>query len=96
MRRLSGKFYFQYFYFLLFQALCGIVFEVPTMKGEKLRISTKQEIIKPNTVKRIQGYGLPFPKDTSRKGDLLVAFDIKFPDLLTSSEKELLADVLPN
>lgn len=65
------------------------------MTGEKLRISTKQEVIKPNTVKRIQGYGLPHPKDTSRKGDLLVAFDIKFPDKLTTSEKEILADVLP-
>ncbi|KAL1392895.1 hypothetical protein pipiens_003111 [Culex pipiens pipiens] len=77
-------------------ALCGVIFEVPTMTGEKLRISTKQEIIKPNTVKRIQGYGLPFPKEPSRKGDLLVAFDIKFPDKLTSSEKELLNDMLPN
>lgn len=78
------------------QALCGVIFEVPTMTGEKLRISTKQEIIKPNTVKRIQGYGLPFPKEPSRKGDLLVAFDIKFPDKLNASEKELLNDMLPN
>lgn len=66
------------------------------MTGEKLRISTKQEIIKPNTVKRIQGYGLPFPKEPSRKGDLLVAFDIKFPDKLSTSEKEMLNDMLPN
>jgi DnaJ family protein B protein 5 len=66
------------------------------MTGEKLRISTKQEIIKPNTVKRIQGYGLPFPKESNRKGDLLVAFDIKFPEKLTATEKELLADMLPS
>lgn len=55
-----------------------------------------QEIIKPNTVKRVQGYGLPHPKDTARKGDLLIAFDIKFPEKLTTSEKELLSDLLPN
>lgn len=55
-----------------------------------------QEIIKPNTVKRVQGYGLPHPKDTARKGDLLIAFDIKFPEKLTASEKELLSDLLPN
>lgn len=78
------------------QALCGVVFEVPTLDGDKLRISTMQEIIKPNTVKRVQGYGLPHPKDTARKGDLLIAFDIKFPEKLTSSEKELLSDLLPN
>lgn len=76
------------------QALCGVVFEVPTLTGEKLRISTMQEVIKPNTVKRIQGYGLPFPKDPSRKGDLLVAFDIKFPERLSQSSKEVLADLL--
>lgn len=66
------------------------------MTGEKLRISTKHEIIKPNTVKRIQGYGLPLPREITRKGDLLVAFDIKFPSVLTPTEKELLADMLPD
>lgn len=82
--------------FFIFQALCGVLFEVPTISGEKLRISTKHEIIKPNTVKRIQGYGLPLPKDINRKGDLLVAFDIKFPVTLTPTEKELLSDMLPD
>ena len=86
----------KYFILHILQALCGVIFEVPTMTGEKLRISTKQEIIKPNTVKRIQGYGLPFPKEPTRKGDLLVAFDIKFPEKLTPTEKELLADMLPS
>lgn len=84
------------FCFVNLQALCGVVFEVPTLGGDKLRISTMQEVIKPNTVKRITGYGLPLPKDPSRKGDMLVAFDIKFPDKLTASEKELLNDVLPS
>lgn len=82
------------FFVFLLQALCGVVFQVPTMSGDKLRISTMQEIIKPNTVKRIQGYGLPFPKDPSRKGDLLVAFDIQFPEKLTAAQKELLRDML--
>lgn len=84
------------FYFPHFQALCGVVFEVPTLTGDKLRISTMQEVIKPNTVKRITGYGLPLPKDPTRKGDMLVAFDIKFPEKLSASEKELLSDVLPS
>ncbi len=78
------------------QALCGVIFEVPTMTGEKLRISTKHEIIKPNTVKRVQGYGLPFPKDPTKKGDLLIAFDIRFPVHLTPTQKELLGDMLPD
>lgn len=97
--RISKESSSECFYILLLstlQALCGVIFEVPTINGEKLRISTKHEIIKPNTVKRIQGYGLPLPRDPSRKGDLLVAFDIKFPTTLTPTEKELLADMLPD
>jgi len=77
------------------QALCGVIFEVPVMTGEKLRISTMQEIIKPTTVKRVAGYGLPLPKESNRKGDLLIAFDIKFPEKLNPTQKELLSDVLP-
>jgi len=54
------------------------------------------EIVKPTTVKRIQGQGLPFPKEPSRKGDLIVSFDIKFPDIITQSVKDILYDTLPN
>lgn len=53
-----------------------------------------QEIIKPTTVKRLAGYGLPFPKEPTRKGDLLIAFDIIFPEKLTASQKLQVADIL--
>jgi DnaJ homolog subfamily B member 5 len=88
--------YFSSIFFLLFQALCGTVLEVPTMTGEKLTVNLSSEVVKPNTVKRFSGYGLPFPKEPSRRGDLLVAFDIKFPDKLSQSAKEILMDTLPN
>lgn len=78
------------------QALCGTVLEVPTMSGERLTVNLSSEVVKPNTVKRFPGYGLPFPKEPSRKGDLLVAFDIKFPDRLSPAVKEILSDTLPN
>lgn len=78
------------------QALCGTIVEVPTLTGEKIPINLTNEIVKPTTVKRLQGHGLPFPKEPSRKGDLLVAFDIKFPDTLSSSVKDILYDTLPN
>jgi len=78
------------------QALCGTTVRVPTLSGETIALSTSGEVIKPNTVKRIQGKGLPFPKEPSRKGDLLIAFDIKFPDNLTESAKQILADLLPH
>ena len=78
------------------QALCGTVVEIPTLTGEKITLNLTREIVKPNMVKRIQGHGLPFPKEPSRKGDLLVSFDIKFPDSLTQSAKDILYDTLPN
>ena len=78
------------------QALCGTVIEVPTLTGEKITLNLQREIVKPSTVKRIQGHGLPFPKEPSRRGDLMVSFDIKFPDTLSQSAKEVLYDTLPN
>ncbi|KAG5885697.1 hypothetical protein JTB14_002311 [Gonioctena quinquepunctata] len=78
------------------QALCGCTIEVPTMSGKSIPLHYTQEIIKPNTVRRIQGYGLPLPKEPSRKGDLIVNFDIKFPENLSQSAKDILYDTLPN
>ncbi|KAL1129567.1 hypothetical protein AAG570_012512 [Ranatra chinensis] len=77
-------------------ALCGTDIEVPTLTGNKIHYQIKDEIIKPRTVKRIPGEGLPFPKEPHRRGDLLIAFDIKFPDSLEPSSKEYLRNLLPN
>ena len=77
------------------QALCGTMVDIPTLSGEKMSLNLTKEIIKPSTVKRIQGQGLPFPKEPSRKGDLLISFDIKFPDTLTQTAKDILFDTLP-
>lgn len=78
------------------QALCGTIVSIPTLAGEKIQLNLLNEIVKPNTVKRIQGQGLPFPKEPNRKGDLLVSFDIKFPDSLTTAAKDILYDTLPS
>ncbi|XP_063981664.1 dnaJ protein homolog 1-like isoform X2 [Diachasmimorpha longicaudata] len=78
------------------QALCGTVVDVPTLSGEKISLNLTRDVVKPNMVKRIQGQGLPFPKEPSRRGDLLVSFDIKFPDTLAQSAKDILYDTLPH
>lgn len=74
--------------------MCGTKIEVPTLDGEK-RVLRIKEIIKPNFVHRIQGQGLPIPKDPTKKGDLIVAFEIKFPEFLSDSAKSILSDILP-
>lgn len=78
------------------QALCGCTLEVPTLFGPSQKINFTNEVIKPTTVKRFQGLGLPFPKDPSRKGDLLVRFNIEFPDRLSQTVKDNLQKLLPN
>lgn len=78
------------------QALCGTNIEIPTLDNYKVPLQLTHKIIKPTTVERIPGKGLPFPKEPSRRGDLLVSFDIKFPETISPSAKELLNDILPN
>ncbi|XP_018327059.1 dnaJ protein homolog 1 [Agrilus planipennis] len=78
------------------QALCGCSIEVPTMSGTTIPLHFTNEIVKPTTIKRIQGYGLPLPKEPSRRGDLIVNFEIKFPEHLSQSAKDILYDTLPN
>lgn len=80
---------------LCFQALCGTTLQVPTIDGRKIPLRLN-EIIKPNSVKRIQGEGLPQPKQSARRGDLIVEFDIVFPSKMSSSAKEILSDCLPD
>merc|ERR1712228_786214 len=76
------------------EALCGCRVQVPLLNGQQKTLNLVDEVIKPTTVKRIQGEGLPYPKDPSRKGDLIIKFDIAFPDRLSQNSKEILSDVL--
>jgi DnaJ-class molecular chaperone len=78
------------------QALCGCVIKVPTLSGDQITINLTSEIVKPTLVRRLQGKGLPFPKEPSRRGDLLVNFEIKFPESLSQNARDILADLLPN
>jgi DnaJ-class molecular chaperone len=51
-------------------------------------------VIKPTTEKRLTGDGLPFPKQPTKRGDIVVKFDIKFPDTLTKEQKEVISSTL--
>ena len=79
---------------LIFQALLGATIQVPTLDGRKKQIQLS-EIISPTTEKRIAGEGLPYPKQNTKKGDIIVKFDIKFPEVLTQSQREALNHCLP-
>lgn len=78
------------------EALCATGhLKVPILTGEVIPINIQNEVIKPSTVKRLQGRGLPYPKENNRRGDIIVNFDIAFPDNLSKNAREILIDVLP-
>ncbi len=83
-------------YYFPFQALCGAVVKVPTLSGETMTLDFHESVIKPSQTRRIPGRGLPHPKDTARKGDIVVAFDIQFPDALDNHSRDVLRSTLPN
>ncbi|XP_041356758.1 dnaJ homolog subfamily B member 4-like [Gigantopelta aegis] len=75
-------------------ALCGTTLQIPTIDGRKIPL-TLSEVVKPESTKKIQGEGLPFPKQPSRRGDLIVQFNVTFPDCLSQSVKQRLSECLP-
>ena len=77
----------------LHSALCGSTLQVPTLDGRRVGLHCP-EVIKPSTTKRLQGYGLPFPKEPGRRGDLIVEFDILFPDEIPAEKKDSLYQAL--
>lgn len=79
------------------QALCGgFSVEVPTLDGGKTTLKFADEVINPGTSRRVPGYGLPVSKQPGRRGDLVVTFDIEFPERLTASAKKTIGSVLQN
>ena len=77
---------------LLSEALCGVKFKLYHLDGRELLVST-EEIIRPNEEYILRGEGLG--KDSFKNGDLIVRFNIIFPDILSKERKHYLAKILP-
>lgn len=78
------------------QVLCGRVIQIPTLTNERITLDLSKEINRLSSVKKYSGRGLPNPKNPERKGDLLVSFDLKFPENLSQSVKDMINNTLPN
>lgn len=76
------------------EALCGCTVNVPTLDGRKINLPT-QEIIRPGMKRHVTGEGLPLPKSPDRRGDLVVEYEVMFPERLCQSAKDTIANVLP-
>ncbi|KAI4897090.1 hypothetical protein NFI96_021406 [Prochilodus magdalenae] len=71
------------------EALCGCTISVPTLDGQTKPIPCS-DVIKPGSVRRLIGEGLPRAKNPAQRGDLLVEFNVVFPDRIPPSSKEII------
>ncbi|KAG5882561.1 hypothetical protein JTB14_037109 [Gonioctena quinquepunctata] len=77
------------------EALCGCRVTVPLLDGGSINLDYSREVITPDTAKRIPNQGLPFPKEPSQRGELVVNFGIRFPNKISEKARKTLTDVLP-
>uniref|UniRef100_A0A8C6TTR2 DnaJ heat shock protein family (Hsp40) member B4 n=1 Tax=Neogobius melanostomus TaxID=47308 RepID=A0A8C6TTR2_9GOBI len=76
------------------QSLCGCSVTVSTIDGKTCNMKIT-DVIKPGMRRTVAGQGLPFPKNPEQRGDLVVEFDVNFPETLPSNAKDVLKRHLP-
>uniref|UniRef100_A0A0C9S8S4 TSA: Wollemia nobilis Ref_Wollemi_Transcript_10554_1686 transcribed RNA sequence n=1 Tax=Wollemia nobilis TaxID=56998 RepID=A0A0C9S8S4_9CONI len=70
----------------LSEALTGCTVNLTTLDGRNLSIPVN-EVIKPGYEKVIPNEGMPITKESGKKGNLRIKFDVKFPSRLTAEQK---------
>ncbi|OVA00331.1 DnaJ domain [Macleaya cordata] len=70
----------------LVEALTGYTIHLTTLDGRNLTIPITN-VIHPNYEEIVPREGMPLPKDPSKKGNLRIKFNIKFPTRLTAEQK---------
>ncbi|OWM81736.1 dnaJ homolog subfamily B member 1-like [Punica granatum] len=70
----------------LVEALTGYTMQLTTLDGRDLTVSINS-VISPTYEEVVKGEGMPIPKEPTKKGNLRIKFNIKFPSRLTSEQK---------
>lgn len=79
----------------LADALCGTTLDIRTLDDRSLRIPVN-EVITPGHTKTVPGEGMPLVKNPSQKGDLIIKFNVRFPQYLTDAQKTQIRKLLPS
>ncbi|CAH1763450.1 6446_t:CDS:2 [Entrophospora sp. SA101] len=77
----------------LLEALTGFKKTIQTLDGRTLAISNYTSVIKPGQEQRFANEGMP-TKEPTKKGDLVIKYEVKFPIKLTDQQKQELKKVL--
>lgn len=79
---------------LLKECLCGFSIEIPHLNGKMLRLSHSgtSHVIKPSEKKIIPNFGMQ--RENHATGNLIVEFEVIFPDKLTEEQIKVLLEVL--
>lgn len=75
------------------QALMGVCVNVTTLDGRTLKIPVTEKTIYPGFTHRVAGEGMPV-KNTENRGDLMIQFEVKFPERLSDEQKETISRCL--
>lgn len=70
----------------LAEALAGYTVHVTTLDGRSLTIPVNT-VINPNYEEVVPREGMPIPKEPTKRGNLRIKFNIKFPTRLTAEQK---------
>lgn len=74
-------------------ALCGIDQVIQGIDGENIHIA-QTDVVKPNTVLTFHGKGMTSTR--GGRGDLVITFDVVFPDTILDETKDFLRELLPD
>ena len=78
----------------LIESLCGLDMIIKHLDDRAIRIKY-DKVIKPGEILKLEGEGMPIKNQMNAFGDLLIAFNIIFPEKVSTQRKDYLLKVLP-
>ncbi|KAL4608491.1 hypothetical protein GN956_G24692 [Arapaima gigas] len=75
------------------KALTGFSVEIQTLDGRFINVPVN-DIVHPKYTKIVPGEGMPMSRDPSQKGNLIIQFEIHFPEKLSADRKRLVRQAL--
>ena len=74
--------------------LCGVKFAFKHLNNKFLSVDYSNECLKPDDILVINGYGMPNMSNSSKYGDLVIKFNVKYPAHIKPEFKEYITKML--